>query len=146
VLPHLTGEQKGRFVVRGEIAEFVGENPEIWGYYCDYDWVAFCQLYGTMMDLPKGWPMYCLDIKQLCVSLGDPRLPEQGVAEHNALADARWNRTAWEFLMSRRKVELKVQSDDWNHLCATVAGDAGKVRLGGYAPTLPAADRTKVRR
>lgn len=81
-----------------KVAEFVGEKPEIWGYYCDYDWVAFCQLYGTMMDLPKWFPMYCLDIKQLCVSLGDPRLPEQGKGEHNALADARWARDAYYFL------------------------------------------------
>jgi hypothetical protein len=86
-----------------QVAEFTGHKPEIWGYYADYDWVALCQLYGTMMDLPKGWPMFCLDIKQLCVSVGDPRLPEQGKGEHNALSDARWNRTAWEFLTSLRK-------------------------------------------
>jgi hypothetical protein len=103
VLPHLTNAGKPRAVIAREIADFVGHKPEIWGYYCDYDWVASCQLYGTMMDLPKGFPMFCLDIKQLCVSLGDPRLPEQGKGEHNALADARWNRAAWEFLMSLRK-------------------------------------------
>lgn len=72
--------------------------PEIWGYFADYDWVAVCQLFGTMMDLPWGWPMYCRDIKQWCDMLGNPQLPEQGKGEHNALADARWNRTAWEFL------------------------------------------------
>jgi len=72
--------------------------PEFWGYYADYDWVALCQVFGTMMDLPKGWPMYCRDIKQLCDDLGNPPLPEQGKDEHHALADARWNRQAWEFL------------------------------------------------
>ena len=71
---------------------------ELWGYYSAYDHVAFCQLFGTMMDLPKGYPMYTRDIKQLCASLGNPRLPEQGKNEHNALADARWNRQAYEFL------------------------------------------------
>lgn len=70
----------------------------VWGYYADYDWVVFCQLFGTMMDLPKGFPMYCRDIKQWCDSLGNPKLPEQGKGEHNALADAKWNKTAWEFL------------------------------------------------
>lgn len=73
--------------------------PEFWGYYADYDWVVLCQLFGTMMDLPKGWPMYCRDIKQLCDDNGNPQLPEQGKGEHHALADARWNRTAWEFLL-----------------------------------------------
>jgi hypothetical protein len=77
--------------------------PEFWGYYADYDWVAFCQLFGTMMDLPKGWPMYCRDIKQLCDDLGNPKLPEQGKGEHHALADARWNKQAWEFLDAKRR-------------------------------------------
>jgi hypothetical protein len=71
---------------------------EIWGYYADYDWVVFCQLFGTMMDLPKGFPMYCRDIKQECDRLGNPRLPEQGDGEHNALEDARWNQKAYQFL------------------------------------------------
>lgn len=74
------------------------DKPEFWAYYADYDWVTFCQLFGTMMDLPKGFPMYCRDIKQWCDQLGNPRLPEQGKGEHNALADARWNKQAWEFL------------------------------------------------
>jgi len=84
------------------IIEFVmrcePDKPEFWGYYSDYDWVVFCQIFGTMMDLPKGFPMYCRDIKQLCDSLGNPKLPEQKEGEHNALADARWNKLAWEFL------------------------------------------------
>lgn len=72
--------------------------PEIWAYYADYDWVAFCQLFGTMMDLPQGFPMYCRDIKQECDRLGNPMLPEQGEGEHNALQDAQWNKKVWEFL------------------------------------------------
>jgi hypothetical protein len=72
--------------------------PEFWGYYADYDWVALCQLFGTMIDLPKGWPMYCRDIKQWCDELGNPKLPEQGKGEHHALADAKWNLKAWVFL------------------------------------------------
>ncbi len=39
--------------------------PEFWAYYADYDWVVLCQLFGTMMDLPAHWPMFCMDIKQL---------------------------------------------------------------------------------
>ncbi len=75
--------------------------PEFWGYYSAYDHVALCQLFGTMMDLPKGWPMYTRDIKQWCDALGNPQLPEQGKSEHHALADARWNRKAWLFLRER---------------------------------------------
>ena len=38
--------------------------PEFYAYYADYDWVVFCQLFGTMMDLPREFPMYCVDLKQ----------------------------------------------------------------------------------
>ena len=100
VLPHLTDTKFTRTEIRADILKFCGEKPEIWAYYADYDWVALCQLFGTMMDLPKGWPMYCRDIKQLCDSLGNPRLPAKQGVEHHALADARWTRRAWEFLQN----------------------------------------------
>ena len=97
VKPHLWGVDLDVVAPRDEIAErlrlFVAQGrPEFWGYYADYDWVVVAQLYGTMMDLPSGWPMFCMDLKQYCVSLGDPRLPEQTSTEHHALADARWVR------------------------------------------------------
>lgn len=90
-----------------KIRKFIGnETPEFWGYYADYDWVVFCQIFGTMMDLPKGFPMYCQDIKQLCDGNGNPKLPEQGKGEHNALADARWNKVAWEFLVDQKARQI----------------------------------------
>ena len=71
--------------------------PEFWGYYSAYDWVAFCQLFGTMMDLPSGYPFYCRDLKQWADDLGNPTLPEQ-TGEHHALADAQWNKQVWQCL------------------------------------------------
>lgn len=102
VLPHLTGEFADRTDIARAIVDFAGEKPEFWAYYCSYDWVALCQLYGRMIDLPKGWPMFCRDVKQLCDSLGSPRLPEQSGTEHHALADALWTREAFEFLQHQR--------------------------------------------
>src|SRR5258708_4137292 len=85
--------------IKAEILNFMDiekyGKPELWGYYSAYDHVAFCQLFGTMMDLPPNFPMYTRDIKQWCDALGNPNLPEQGKGEHNALADARWNKIAW---------------------------------------------------
>lgn len=81
--------------------------PELWGYYADYDHVALCQLFGTMMDLPEGWPMYTLDLKQWCDQLGNPKLPEQGKDEHHALADARWNKRVYDFLESKEFLSAK---------------------------------------
>lgn len=99
VLPHLTGEKQLLGPIGDSIKKFVGtDKPEFWGYYADYDWVVFCQIFGAMINLPKGWPMYCRDIKQLCDSLGNPVLPKQPNKAHHALNDARWNKTAYEFL------------------------------------------------
>jgi len=82
-----------------EIVKFAGNKPEFWAYYADYDWVVLCQLFGTMMDLPKGWPMYCRDVKQLCDSVGNPTLKKQNdELAHNALSDAVWTKEAWEYL------------------------------------------------
>lgn len=65
-------------------------------YYADYDWVNFCWTFGRMIDLPKGFPMYCYDLKQKMDDIGltkewkrkycpDPE------GKHNALVDAKWN-------------------------------------------------------
>ncbi len=100
VLPHLTGPRSTLATIKAAIVDFVGKDskPEFWGYFADYDWVVFAQIFGTMMDLPEGWPMYCRDVKQLCDERGNPELPKQNSAEHNALNDARWNQAAWKFL------------------------------------------------
>ncbi len=97
--------------IKEEILSFVSynghglaEKPEFWGYYADYDWVVFCQLFGAMINLPKGYPMYCRDIKQLCDSLGNPRIMvEPPTNEHNALQDAIWNKRAYEWLVDFSK-------------------------------------------
>lgn len=55
--------------------------PEFYAYYADYDWVVFCSLFGTMMDLPKGFPMYCKDLKQLF----DDKVMVKAISVNNAL-------------------------------------------------------------
>lgn len=102
VLPHLNPREYANppAVIASDFRLWCGEKPEFWAYYADYDWVVLCQLFGTMMDLPKGWPMYCRDIKQFCDDIGNPPLPKQDSGEHNALADALWNRQSWIYLKS----------------------------------------------
>lgn len=76
--------------------------PRFWAYYADYDWVALCQLYGTMMQLPEYFPRFCMDLKQHAVMLGVDSLPPQAKGgEHSALDDARWNRTVLQYLAER---------------------------------------------
>jgi hypothetical protein len=97
--------------------------PVFYGYYSDYDWVVFCWLFGSMMNLPKGFPMYCIDLKQILDEKSDAQwdtieyggckenrlklfkartsYPQQ-VNEHNALADAKWNKSLYEFLQGAK--------------------------------------------
>ena len=86
-------------LIKQAVLDFIGnDKPEFWAYYADYDWVVFCWIFGKMIDLPEGWPMYCRDIKQWCNHLGNPTLPKQAAGDHNALEDALWNKEAWKFL------------------------------------------------
>ena len=99
VLPSLTGPVKRRDVVRDQVFDFVvaGEHaPEFWGYYADYDWVAFCWLFGAMIDLPAGWPMFCRDLKQVAEERG-VKLPHSN-DDHHALADAQDMLRNWKWL------------------------------------------------
>jgi hypothetical protein len=70
-----------------------------------------------MIDLPKGFPKYCRDLKQMLDEKVEntcrhskeefkdalkrwqefPTYPKQ-FNEHNALADARWNKALFEFI------------------------------------------------
>jgi hypothetical protein len=89
------------------------DTPEFYAYYADYDWVVFCWLFGKMMDLPDGFPMYCRDLKQIFDQKADwlriptsrqhmdlkahTHYPKQE-NEHSAIDDARWNKKLYEFL------------------------------------------------
>ena len=92
---------KPRQVIANEVRDFIlaEPDPQLWAWYADYDHVVLCQLWGTMMQLPKGVPMWTNDLKQEAERLGNPEVPKQQAdGEHNALADARHNRAIAEFL------------------------------------------------
>jgi hypothetical protein len=81
-----------------------GNRIEFWAYFGDYDWVLFCQLFGTMSDLPAGMPQICLDLKQELMRRGYmkkseiPDIESFGLQPHNAYADARWTAYVAEWL------------------------------------------------
>ncbi len=130
-------EGKSKFQISKEILQFTGgnanvlqgemkltwetnTNPEFYAYFGQYDWVVFCWLYGRMDDLPKGYPMYCRDLKQMldekqhemiisgeileCSDIDDlsthPNYPKQK-NEHNALDDAKFNYRLYEYLTAK---------------------------------------------
>jgi len=115
----------------------IWDKPTFYGYYSAYDHVALCWLFGKMIDLPKGFPMYTIDLKQILdekagskewyygrdiwsnsknrsTDLQEKDQPAsleekigklkrhddypQQTNQHNALADAKWNKELYEFL------------------------------------------------
>lgn len=90
---------------------------ELYGYYSAYDHVVLSWLFGKMIDLPPGFPMYTRDLKQELDNLTkkesdidgidfnktlegikkNPHYPKQE-NEHSALYDARFNRDLHNFL------------------------------------------------
>lgn len=65
--------------------------PELWADYGAYDHVALCQLWGPMINLPAGLPMFTHDIEQAIEAVPGFVKPEQAEGQHNALEDARYN-------------------------------------------------------
>lgn len=47
------------------LKEMTEVKPQFYGYYSAYDHVALCWLFGKMIDLPKSFPMYTKDLKQM---------------------------------------------------------------------------------
>ena len=78
-----------RRMIRNAVREFLAATPdlELWADYAAYDHVALAQLFGTMMDLPPGVPMWTHDLQQQTQNV-TVDLPEEGTP-HNALDDAR---------------------------------------------------------
>lgn len=100
--------------------------PEFYGYFCHYDAVLFSSIFGTMDDLPAGFPMFWYDLKQMLderakkelvkAKLFDPYASFESVlnkiklekdypkeqSEHNALADAEWNFELYKYLQNEK--------------------------------------------
>lgn len=88
------------------------QSIEFYGYYADYDWVVFCWLFGKMVDLPTGFPMYCIDLKQeldriekiqkekqiFFLPLKEYEKYPKQTNEHNALSDSRFVKDLYYFL------------------------------------------------
>jgi hypothetical protein len=108
-------ERKPNVLIAREIIKFIGDDskPTFVADFADYDWVVFCQLFGRMIDLPKHFPMFCLDVQQFKYDLGVSNLPELNEKdEHNALNDAKLTKKRWEYLMKikfvgKRKFNLQ---------------------------------------
>lgn len=89
-LPPLT-KWKPKAQIRDEVAAFLLQDgpPELWAWFAAYDHVVLAQLFGTMMDLPEGIPMYTHDLRSYVDWAQVRSLPNQAEGVHDALQDAR---------------------------------------------------------
>jgi hypothetical protein len=93
---------KRRDLIADEVRAFIQATPDVqlWASYGAYDHVVLAQLWGPMIALPDGVPMWTNDLQQEAARFGltDADLPRQADGHHNALADARHNNVVAEFL------------------------------------------------
>lgn len=95
---------KSRAQIRHEVEEFLhSAKPELWAYYSAYDHVAYAQLFGTMVGIPKHLPKRTKDLACLIdTHEAWGFIPGNTGTVHNALDDARWVKLCYDFLMNRR--------------------------------------------
>lgn len=101
---------KRKATIALEVRDFIlsQPDPELWAWYGAYDHVALAQLWGRMIDLPDGIPMWTNDLRQEAHRLGNPDLPEQpGAGVHNALEDARHNQVRARYLADLEATEAR---------------------------------------
>jgi hypothetical protein len=103
VLPQLppSSTWRSRSTIAAELVEFFGGDPVWWAWYGAYDHVALCQLWGAMPELPRHFPRFTLDVRQLWEHLGCPPMPVQESGLHDALADARHVKVRYEALAEK---------------------------------------------
>lgn len=97
---------KPREQIRSDIRGMINQSRpangkvELYAYFASYDFVALCELFGGMFELPDGCPQYVMDLRQRMtdLSLTKDQLPATPKNQHDALADARWVMECLKFL------------------------------------------------
>lgn len=100
VYPTLGGPDDYKFkdLIAAEVLDFltVDGKPDLWAWYGAYDHVVLCQIWGRMIDLPKGIPMFTRDLRNFTDRW--TKLPKQDKGLHNALEDARHLKKRFDYL------------------------------------------------
>jgi hypothetical protein len=96
----LDEDMKPKAQIAKEVKAFIleGYAPQLWAWFGAYDHVALAQLFGKMIHLPDGIPMWTNDIKTLQFLTRGRGWPQQEAGVHNALADARHNKVKFDYL------------------------------------------------
>ena len=92
-----------------EVADFLlhdaagnRHQPELWAWFAAYDHVVLSQLFGRMLDLPEGIPMYTHDLRAYLDYVKVKGIPTQVGGLHDALEDAKHVKVVHDYVMGRR--------------------------------------------
>lgn len=117
VVPHLENEQAlwaDQKIMRREVYSFLmgwktkhNQWPELFAWYSAYDHVCLAQIFGRMIDLPVGIPMFTHDVRSMADWYGVKSWPKQTEGNHNALEDARHLRKVYNHIMEVGKLSTE---------------------------------------
>ena len=104
---------KPKQLIADEVGAFLlgSGKPALWGWFAAYDHVVLSQLFGRMLDMPPGIPMFTNDLRSLIDLAGIRLLPEQTSGNHDALEDAKHLKVRFDYVeaqMASRRIEAKV--------------------------------------
>jgi hypothetical protein len=100
-----------KWIIAQELAAIFaagGKGNQLWAYYGAYDHLVLSQTFGTMMQLPKGCPMFTHELMQLEEDVNArrsrvdlPPVVRPGKSEeHHAAADAAWDMAFYDALIA----------------------------------------------
>lgn len=95
-------EWKPKAQIAAEVEAFLLSDgtPELWAWFAAYDHVVLSQMFGRMLDLPEGVPMFTNDLRSLIDWVGIRALPEQQDGNHDALEDAKHLKVRFDHVMA----------------------------------------------
>ncbi|WP_284984277.1 3'-5' exoribonuclease [Arthrobacter sp. efr-133-TYG-118] len=106
VVPQLPDEMeyKPKAQIRAEVTQFLlaAGQPELWAWFAAYDHVVLSQLFGRMLDLPDGIPMYTHDLRAYLDYTNIKAIPSQVEGHHDALQDARHVKVVHDYVKAHR--------------------------------------------
>lgn len=79
--------------------------PELYAWFSSYDHVILAQIFGRMIDLPAGIPMYTHDVRSMADWFGVKSWPKQVGGNHDALEDARHLRKVYDHILEVGKLK-----------------------------------------
>lgn len=98
-------EWKTKAQIKAEVTEFLlaAGQPELWAWFAAYDHVVLSQLFGRMLDLPDGIPMYTHDLRAYLDYVKIKGIPAQMSGNHDALEDAKHVKVVHDYVMGQRR-------------------------------------------